>query len=93
MSFNQGADLCNQLCNLCTHLSAVQDHDPAAAHHCVQTVGDDEGGAAAKRTANGLLDQTIRLSVDGRCRLIQNKNLKKINQKIKKQQCYRNYKK
>ena len=59
-----------------THLAFVQDHDPAAAHHCVETMGDDEGGAAAKRTVNGLLDETICLSVDGRCCLIQYKNLK-----------------
>ncbi len=66
-----------QWCGLCTHLAAVQDHDPAAAHHRVQPMGDDEGGAAAERTANGLLDETICLCVDGCCRLIQYKNLKK----------------
>lgn len=40
-------------------------------------MGDDEGGAAAKRSANGLLDETICLSVDGCCRLVQYKNLQK----------------
>lgn len=54
-----------------THLAIVQDHDPAAAHHCVETMCDDEGGAAAKRASNCLLDETICLSVDGCRRLIQ----------------------
>lgn len=58
-----------------THLAIIQDHDPAAVHHSVEPVGDDEGGAAAEFTADRLLNETIRLSVDGcRC-LIQYKNL------------------
>lgn len=73
----------NQSCCLYTHLAVVQDHDPAAAHHGVQTVGDDEGGAAAKRTANGLLDEAICLSVDGCCGFVQYKNLRE------KSKCYR----
>lgn len=65
---------------LATHLAAVQHHDPAAAHHGVQAMGDDEGGAAAKCTANGLLDETIRLGVDGCCRLVQDEDLKETTQ-------------
>lgn len=61
---------CNQSRCVHAHLAVVQDHDPAAAHHCVETMGDDEGGAAAKRTANGVLDETICLGVDGCCRLV-----------------------
>lgn len=53
------------------HLAAVHDHDSAAAHHRVETMGDDDSSAAAKRSANGLLDETICLSVNGCCRLIQ----------------------
>lgn len=81
MSFKQGAELCNHSCCLYTHLAVVQDHDPAAAHHCVETVGDDEGCAAAKRRANGLLDETICLSVDGCSCLVQYKNLKQKQEK------------
>lgn len=77
---------CNQSCGIYTHLAIVQDHDPAAAHHCVETMGDDEGGAAAKCTANGLLDETVCLSVNGCCRLIQYKNLQKRRKKGKEQQ-------
>lgn len=88
MSFNRRgcvAQSCNQSRCLYTHLAIVQDHDPAAAHHRVETMGDDEGGAAAKCTANGLLDETICLGVDGCCCLIQNKNLEKTQQTLQKQ--------
>ena len=60
-----------------THLAIVQDHDPAAVHHSVETMGDDEGGAAAKFTANGLLDQAICLSVGGCCCFVEYENLKR----------------
>lgn len=80
----------NQSCCLHTHLAVVQDHDPAAAHHCVETMGDDEGGAAAKRTANCLLDETICLGVDGCCCLVQYKNLKNNNNNPPPSKCYRN---
>ena len=67
----------HQSCCINTNLAVVQDHDPAAVHHSVETMGDDEGGAAAKFTANGLLDQTICLCVGGcRC-LVQYENLGK----------------
>lgn len=68
MGFNQ---------RIITHLAVVQDHDPAAAHHCVEAMGDDESGAAGKLTANGLLDETIRLGVNGCCCLIQYQDLMK----------------
>lgn len=62
-------------CFVYTHLAIVQDHDPAAAHHRVETMGDDEGGAAAKSRANGFLNETIGLRVDGCCCFIQYQNL------------------
>lgn len=68
----------NHSCCLSTHLAVVQDHDPAAAHHRVQTMGDDEGGAAAKRAANGLLNEKICLRVDGGCCFVQYQNLKQM---------------
>ena len=58
-----------------TDLAVVQHHDPVAAHHGVEAVGDDESGAAAKGITNGLLDQMVCLIVNGRCRLIQQQDL------------------
>lgn len=64
------------MCVLTTDLAVVQNHDPVAAHHSVETMGDDESGAASELTADGFLDESICLCVDGSRRLIQNKNLK-----------------
>lgn len=73
---------CDQSCYVYTHLAVLQDHNPAAAHHGVETMGNDEGGAAAKLTANGLLDETICLSVYGCGRLVQDKDLTKKQQML-----------
>lgn len=58
-----------------THLAVVHDHDPVTAHHRVETVGNDEGGAAAKHAMNGLLYEAIRLGVDRCCGFVQYQDL------------------
>lgn len=83
LSFNQRLLHAVQSCCITTHLAIVQDHDPVAVHHSIEAMGDDEGGAAAKFTTNGLLDEAICLGVGGcRC-LIQYENLKRYRNNIK----------
>lgn len=56
-------------CCIPTHLAVVQDHNPAAAHDRAEAVRNDQSGAAAKRTADRLLDQAICLYVNS-CRCL-----------------------
>lgn len=58
-----------------SYLATVHDEDAVCVHHSVDPVGDGEHGAVPKGLLDGGLDQSIRLSIDGRRRLIQEYNL------------------
>ena len=57
------------------HLAVVHHHDALTAHHGVEAVGDDQRGAAVERAADRLLDQPVRLAVDGSGGLVQQQDL------------------
>lgn len=58
-----------------SYLATVHDEDAVCVHHSVDPVGDGEHGAVLKGLLDGGLDQSIRLGIDGRRRLIQEYNL------------------
>src|SRR6218665_532736 len=52
------------------------DSQPRIVHDCVESVGYCQNRATGKLFANGRLDETIRLQVDGRSRLVQHQDLR-----------------
>lgn len=58
-----------------SHLATVHDEDSIRVRHSVDPVGDGEHGAVPEGLLDGVLDQSVRLRVDGRCRLVQENNL------------------
>lgn len=58
-----------------SHLAGVHDQDAVRVGHGVDAVGDGEHGAVPEGFLDGVLDQSVRLGVDGRRRLVQKDNL------------------
>ena len=56
-------------------ISLVEDKDLIRSGDCVESVGDDHDGAVFELLFDGRLDQSVRLDVNGRCRLVQQQNL------------------
>lgn len=60
---------------LLSYLTSVHDQDAICVRHGVDSVGDGEHGAVPEGFLDGVLDQSVRLCVDGRRRLVQEDNL------------------
>src|SRR6218665_422341 len=52
------------------------DSQPRIVHDCVESVGYRQNRATGKLFTNRRLDETIRLQVDGRSRLVQHQDLR-----------------
>lgn len=69
------AETLSALLSFLSYLATVHDEDAVRVHHSVDPVGDGEHGAVPKGLLDGGLDQSVRLGIDGRRRLIQEYNL------------------
>lgn len=69
------AQTLSALLSFLSYLATVHDEDAVCVHYSVDPVGDGEHGAVPKGLLDGGLDQSVRLGVDGCCRLIQEYNL------------------
>lgn len=58
-----------------SYLSFVHDQNTICVQHSVDTMGDGEHGALLEGFFDGVLDQSVRLCVDGCRRLVQKNNL------------------
>mmetsp|Transcript_29498 Transcript_29498/g.89622 ORF Transcript_29498/g.89622 Transcript_29498/m.89622 type:complete len:490 (+) Transcript_29498:1116-2585(+) len=62
-------------------LPRVHDHHPVALHDGVEPVGDGEHGGVGHLAAQRLLDQLVRLHVDGSGRLVEDENARALEQR------------
>lgn len=67
------------------YLSLVEHHDAVGGEDSVETVSDGQGGAVLTGAPDGLLDESIRLSIHGCCGLIQDQDLRPEHQLIRPQ--------
>lgn len=72
---SNAAQTLSALLSFLSYLATVHDEDAVCVHHSVDPVGDGEHGAVPKGPLDGGLDQSVRLGIDGCCRLIQEYNL------------------
>lgn len=57
------------------YLASLHDQDAICAGHGVDSVGDGEHGAVPEGCLDGVLDQSVRLRIDGRRGLVQEDDL------------------